>query len=568
MKPAIPLLLGAAMLVCAGAPLLAQDGVKDGFRPAVAPLPAVPPGTKVNVKVEEKAKAEPVRTVSQDAPPTAEAPAPAAQDTAAAATPAPVASAATPAAATMASAAPATGATDAAVRAKPADAAAPVQEATNHPPGPGEIDATTDVHPDDTDSIAATVNDEAISEYELRQRVALYLATAGLANQKLTEEQQKRIRSQQLELLEAEKVQLQEAVKKKITVSPVEVDKRINQMMSENHFDVNQLRATLTAAGASEEALRAQLTASIAWMKTVQDEYGDQVNITPAMVDAEMQRNAEGADKTHYRVAEIFLPVDNPEQDAKVRKDAEEIEDQLHKGAPFPLVARQFSQHPTAATGGDIGWVHDGQLAPELNSAVAKMNKGDISPPIRSTGGYYILGLRDRQEALGTNVVQAPAAPTNPSGMLPLARLLFPLSPTMPKSEVDEVIKVAGHIHARYGGCEQLEQLHQKVKGTVFMNLGDTKLEDLSPQIQKALAGTKPGEAAAPFVSEAGVELIGRCDKRVIERTAYVMPTRDEVENELFQQQISAYARRYLRDLKRSANIQVRDGTKPDALIR
>ena len=41
--------------------------------------------------------------------------------------------------------------------------------------------------------------------------------------------------------------------------------------------------------------------------------------------------------------------------------------------------------------------------------------------------------------------------------------------------------------------------------------------------------------------------------------TAFVMPTRQQVEEQLFDQQISAYARRYLRDLKRDANIQVRD---------
>ena len=43
------------------------------------------------------------------------------------------------------------------------------------------------------------------------------------------------------------------------------------------------------------------------------------------MIDAEMARYAEGANKPHYLVAEIFLPVDNPEQDAKVKKDAEEL---------------------------------------------------------------------------------------------------------------------------------------------------------------------------------------------------------------------------------------------------
>jgi peptidyl-prolyl cis-trans isomerase SurA len=82
------------------------------------------------------------------------------------------------------------------------------------------------------------------------------------------------------------------------------------------------------------------------------------------------------------------------------------------------------------------------------------------------------------------------------------------------------------------------------------------------------MKGSRSGDAAPPFLSEAGVELIGRCDKRVEVKTAYVMPTRQQVEDQLFQTQIAALARRYLRDLKRDANIQVRDDSKPDALIR
>ena len=46
------------------------------------------------------------------------------------------------------------------------------------------------------------------------------------------------------------------------------------------------------------------------------------------------------------------------------------------------------------------------------------------------------------------------------------------------------------------------------------------------------------------------------------------MPTRDQIRDQLFQNQIATMARRYLRDLKRDANIQVRDNSKPDALIR
>ena len=441
----------------------------------------------------------------------------------------------------------------------------PVQEAKNN--DAAVIDGANPDAGNDTDSIVATVNDESISDYELRQRVALYLALNGITQQ-LTPEQKTRIRGQILEQLQSEKLELQEAVKKKITVSPVEVDRRLNGMMQDNHFTIDQLRQNLKNAGASEEALRAQITASIAWQKAVQDEYGDQVNVTPEMVSAELQRYAESANKPHYHVLEIFLPVDNPEQNDKVKKDAEEVERQLHQGAPFPVVARQFSQHPTAATGGDMGWVHEGQLAAELNTALSKMDVGAISDPIRSTGGWYVLGLRERQEPLGTKIEQVPTGPTGPTGTLPLARLLFPVDPHSPKAEIEQIMKVAGQIQDHYVGCAQLDQLHNQMKGTVYMDLGDAKLADLSPQIQDGLKPTHPGEAAAPFMDDAGIELIGRCDKRIEVKTAYVMPTKQQVEDQLFQNQISTMARRYIRDLKREANIQVREDSKPDALIR
>ena len=521
MRIATTLMLGAALIVGASAAGLAQD---SGFKPVPA-VPALASGKVAAIKPDAKEAA-------------VTAPAQAAAD------------ASTPAA----------DAADTQVVDVNGDK---VQEAKND--GASTIDATADKT--DSDSIIATVNDESISDYEVRQRVALYLALNGI-NQQLTPEQRTRIRSQILDVLQSEKLELQEAVKKKITVSPVEVDKRLNGMTEDYHFTIQQLRQNLTNAGASEDALRSQITASIAWQKTVQDEYGDDVIVTEPMVDAELARYADGANKPHYHVLEIFLPVDNPEQNDKVKKDAEEVEHQLHQGAPFPVVARQFSQHPTAATGGDMGWVNSGQLAPELDAALAKMDVGAISDPIRSTGGWYVLGLRERQEPLGTKIADVPTGPTGPAGTLPLARLLFPTGPRPPKDQLDQIMAVANQIQQHYAGCNQLDELHKKMTGTIYMDLGDAKLSDLSPEIQNAMKTSRPGEAAAPFQSEAGIELIGRCDKRIEIKTAYVMPTRDQIRDQLFQNQIATMARRYLRDLKRDANIQVRDNSKPDALIR
>ncbi len=519
-------LFGIAALLCAGSAAQSQQQNLAAVAPDAAPTADAMPGSAVPAPV------------TPAAPSAAVAPAPAA---------------AAPPAAT----APAT-ATQAPAAAKaPATAKSPQKSAALEPKKkvyhPALIPSESENA--DSDGIAATINDISVSEFEVRQRMALFLATAGVQP---NDEEKKRIRGQILEQLENEKLELQEAIKKHITVAPSEVDNQINHMLSDNHLTIVQLREVLTNAGASETALRTQLTAQIAWEKTVSQEYQDRINISPAEVDAELSRYAEGADKPHYLVSEIFFTVDNPDKDAEALKTAQSVEEQLKSGGNFPLVARQFSQSPSAASGGDIGWVHEGQLAPELNGALTKMTVNTVSEPIRSIGGYYIISLRARQEPMGTKITAAAEASTGADSTLPLSRLLLPVGGSPSKEVVESAMKIANNLRAAYQGCEMLQKVPAQITGAVYMNLGNMKVGDLSPEIQKALAATHSGEAAVPFMSEAGVELIGRCDKKVVVQTAYVMPTRQDVENQLFQQQISAMARRYMRDLRRGVDVETR----------
>ena len=299
---------------------------------------------------------------------------------------------------------------------------------------PAVIHAETDDSDADSDGVAAVINDFAVSDYEVRQRLNLFLATSGIQpkGDELT-----RIRGQIITQLENEKLELNEAIKKHITVAPSEVDNQINHMLGENHVTIEQLREVLANAGASEDSLRRQLTAQLAWQKTVQQEYEDRINITPEEVNAELERYAEGADKPHYLVSEIFFQVDNPDKDADALKDAQSVEEQLKAGGNFGMIAHQFSQSPSAAAGGDIGYVYDGQLAPELNAALKKMAVNTVSEPIRSIGGYYILALRGRQEPLGTKIDAPKQDAISADSVLPLARLLLPLGAASTKDMVD-----------------------------------------------------------------------------------------------------------------------------------
>ncbi|HWF65167.1 MAG TPA: peptidylprolyl isomerase [Rhizomicrobium sp.] len=420
---------------------------------------------------------------------------------------------------------------------------------------PAVIHAETDDSDADSDGVAAVINDFAVSEYEVRQRLNLFLATSGIQPKG---DELKRVRGQIITQLENEKLELNEAIKKHITVAPAEVDGQINRMLGDNHVTIEQLREVLANAGSSEDALRRQITAQIAWQKTVQQEYEDRINVTPEEVNEELNRYAEGADRPHYLVSEIFIQVDNPDRDADALKDAQSVEDQLKAGGNFGMIAHQFSQSPSAAAGGDIGYVYEGQLAPELNAALKKMPVNSVSEPVRSIGGYYILALRARQEPLGTKINNVKEDTVTTDSVLPLARLLLPLGAGSTKEMVDSAGKIAAGIRNNFSGCDDLAKVPESLKGAVYMNLGNMRVGDLSPEIQKTLISTHSGEMAQPLISAAGVEMIARCDKKIVVQTAYVLPTRQEVENMLFDQQISAMARRYMRDLRRGVDVEVR----------
>jgi peptidyl-prolyl cis-trans isomerase SurA len=122
------------------------------------------------------------------------------------------------------------------------------------------------------------------------------------------------------------------------------------------------------------------------------------VIITDADVDAAERRQQEDAGKTEYRLAEIFLSVDDPNETETVRESAQRLMEQLKKGVDFGEIARQFSQSATASSGGALGWVSPGDLPPEIATAVQTLQPDTIAGPIRSEGGFHILKLLDQRK--------------------------------------------------------------------------------------------------------------------------------------------------------------------------
>jgi len=264
--------------------------------------------------------------------------------------------------------------------------------------------------------IAAVVNDQVISLYDLTARLELAIRSSELPD---TQETRQRLVPTVLQQLIDDRLKMQEAERLRITVTDEDLRGARSQIERNNKMPPGTLDRFLAQPGIDENSFNAQLRAEIAWIKVTQTSLRRSVSVEPEEIDAVLDSLRRTLGKPERLLAEIVLTVESPDQEEQVRSVAERLRTELLQGAPFQAVARQFSSSPTAGSGGDLGWVVEGALDPAVEAAVAPLNAGQITAPIRTANGYHLLLLRERRNLSNTPANEIP---------LTLAQLYMPLS--------------------------------------------------------------------------------------------------------------------------------------------
>jgi peptidylprolyl isomerase len=106
-----------------------------------------------------------------------------------------------------------------------------------------------------------------------------------------------------------------------------------------------------------------------------------------------------------YQLAQIFVAAgDSADKTASAaaQKKAAELATRVQKApADFAKVAKEASEHKDSAPkGGELGWVPEPQLLPEIRAAVVRMTKGEVSAPIRTAAGWHVVRLIDRKPSV------------------------------------------------------------------------------------------------------------------------------------------------------------------------
>ena len=396
-------------------------------------------------------------------------------------------------------------------------ALAQAQDASASDPGVQQIEG-----------IVAVVNDDPISFTDVRQRAQLLLLSLG--GRQPTPEQIQQITAQALEQLIDEKLQLQEAAEFEVNVSDNEVAASITQLAQQSGMTRESLVQSLLQSGVNPASLEEQTRADIAWRRIMGGLYGSRIRISDNQIQEQMKRLRADAQKEQYLASEIFLYAPLPEDKEQALAAANSILQQLQQGAPFDVAAQRFSSAPTAATGGDMGWIVLDDIDDERKPAFQAMSEPGFTPPVVVEDGIYLLSVRAKRD------------PSNSTTVVDVTRLSV-------SDGAEETLKTAVESISDCSGISEVADANENLRSVELKGLN---VEDLGPEGKAMVLTTEIGQATDIFAQSGSLAVMYVCDRQ---DNVEAMPSRDQIEDRLYSQQLGMISERSLRNLRREATI-------------
>ena len=250
--------------------------------------------------------------------------------------------------------------------------------------------------------VAAIVNGDVITLRDLEERAGAALRQAqSEAEGPARDRARARALKGAFDALVAEKLLDAQAKELGIEVTESEIDQVVAETKQRFRLDDEALDRALAAEGSTRQAYRLRVKRDLEGFRVVQMRVRARIKVTDEdLVNYYRQHQGEFASGQEIRVRHIFLQLPGgaaPADEARVREKGEKILARLRAGEDFAAVARQVSQGPSAADGGDLGWLRRGVVQPEVEKAAFALETGQVSGLVRTRTGFQILKVEERR---------------------------------------------------------------------------------------------------------------------------------------------------------------------------
>jgi peptidyl-prolyl cis-trans isomerase SurA len=357
---------------------------------------------------------------------------------------------------------------------------------------------TRRAQPVEVDRIIAVVNDEAITAFELRARLAT--VERQLRGQNVQLPPREVLERQLLERMITDRVQLQFARETGLRISDIELDAAMRRIADGNRLSLQDFRAALERDGVAWVKFREEIRDEILLSRVRDREVESRIIVSDGEIDNYLANPDQGgsAGNIEVQTAHIVLRVPeqaSPDQLMRIGARAQAALDQIRRGENFAKVAASHSDAPDGLSGGAMGARPLDSLPALYADAVKNLKPGEVSDILRSPAGFHIVMLIARTGA------------TSPKGAVALKQtrarhILIKVNEIVSEAEARRKLVALKERLDNGADFADLARLHSNdLSAAKGGDLGWLYQGDTVPDFEKAMDALKLNQTSEPVQS-------------------------------------------------------------------
>ena len=249
--------------------------------------------------------------------------------------------------------------------------------------------------------VAARVNDQPITKKEFEEASERNLARYRNQGHQLQPNIESRIRESVLRRMIEDKIIELKAKETQVTVTDEELNTKFSEQKARFRTD-EAFKDYLQRSQNTEAQMKDELKRNM-----LRDRLVEKMSGEIAVSDEEVKKFYEEninrfKDREQVKLSRIVLRLAPTVTDAerkKAKAKATDLAKQAKKpNADFAKLARDNSNGPEAAKGGDLGFLYRGRMQPEFDAVAFALKPGEVSDVIETKMGYEIVKVEERKE--------------------------------------------------------------------------------------------------------------------------------------------------------------------------
>lgn len=380
-----------------------------------------------------------------------------------------------------------------------------------------------------TDRVLVIVNEDVITQSEFDYRLDTLMQEFKSSDRALPEDLHKQL----LESMVRDRMQVQEANRRGISISDEEVDATMQRFAAQQNADLGKLKAQLAESGQPFRLFKESIRDSMTISRFTEYYARTRVIVPDYEIDGFIAANKMGDDASEYQIAQILIT--NPESNEAL---AQRVRDEISSGLSFQEAVQTYSQAPDALeNAGLLGWRTATQLPELYRDALKQLQVGGVTPVLKSPNGLHILKLLDlkgeRTEIIQSNV----------------RHILMSAESKVARSQA---VKKLFKLRQRILDGEDFESLARIYSDDSVSAANGGSLDwvspgDMVPPFEKAFEQLPIGEVSQPVETQFGVHILVVEDRRKKNITDQMI--RAQAENILRRQRAEREFQQWVREL-------------------